>query len=238
MSYYLAPSLRKLTDEVNSRMSPPKWPTVSIGDGWVGDTSHSARKSDHNPDWSSGGVVRAVDIGISNRNARAILNEVIGDKRVWYVIHKGIIYSRTYGWVARRYTGSNPHNHHIHVSIRHGRGWENDRSAWFAPKVKRPRRGPVNLPAVREQFFIAAGLRKGKVKRLIGIRRIQYGLRNHVDRKVVVDGIVGEQTLNAWGKWERSIGVVGRPRVPDYNTLNEFRKKVDVITKVVRKKKK
>lgn len=237
MSYYLAPSLRKLTNEVNSRMSPPSWPTVSAGDGWIGDTSHSARKSDHNPDWSAGGVVRAVDIGINNRNAKAILEAAIGDSRVWYVIHKGIIYSRTYGWAARKYTGANPHNHHIHISIRHGRKWENDTSRWLKPKI-RVRPGPVNLDNVREQFFIALGLRKGKLRNLVGIRRIQYGLRNHVDRNVVVDGYVGKQTLNAWGKWERSIGHVGRPRVPDIKTLREFEKKVWAITKIVRKKKK
>lgn len=131
MSYYLARSLRALIAEINAEMSPPEWPTVSVGDGWVGDTSHAARKSDHNPDWDSGGVVRAVDIGIEGRNAGDILDAVIGDQRVWYVIHKGRIWSRTYGWANRSYTGSNPHNHHIHVSIRHTDAAENDTSQWL-----------------------------------------------------------------------------------------------------------
>ena len=130
MTYYLAPSLKALGNEVTASWSEA-WPTVRLGDGWVGDTSHQARKSDHNPDWDAGGVVRAVDIGIEGRDAARLLTAVIGDERVWYVIHKGVIYSRTYGWEPRAYTGSNPHNHHIHISIRHDRDAENDTAPWL-----------------------------------------------------------------------------------------------------------
>lgn len=136
MSYYLARSLRALTNEVNNLMSPPRWPSVGVGDGWVGDTSHQARKSDHNPDYSSGGVVRAVDIGIQGRRQKQILNAVIEDRRVWYVIFRGTIWSRTYGFRARRYTGSNPHNHHIHISIRHSNAAETDTGKWIGGSQK------------------------------------------------------------------------------------------------------
>src|SRR5690606_29069239 len=58
MSYYLAPSLVKLRDLINQN-----WPNRDkSSDGWIGDPSHQARKSDHNPDYSAGGVVRAIDV--------------------------------------------------------------------------------------------------------------------------------------------------------------------------------
>lgn len=129
MSYYLAPSLVALRDEINAR-----WPNRDkASDGWIGDTSHSARKSDHNPDWSAGGVVRAIDIDKDGIDTQAVLDATIGDHRVWYVIFNRRIYSRTYGWAARTYTGSNPHDKHIHVSIAHTRAAETDRSPWLRP---------------------------------------------------------------------------------------------------------
>jgi hypothetical protein len=131
MSYYLAPSLVALRDEVNAR-----WPGRSkASDGWIGDTSHSARKSDHNPDWDAGGVVRAIDVTKAGIDMGAFLAAVIGDPRVWYVIHDGHIYSRTYGWERRRYTGANKHTIHAHVSIRHGRAYETDTSRWLAAET-------------------------------------------------------------------------------------------------------
>lgn len=232
-SYYLARSLVKLTDEVDGLYAPPDWPTVSVGDGWVGDTSHAARKSDHNPDYASGGVVRAVDIGISGRDDQRILKEVIGDPRVEYVIHKGAIWSVNYGWRKRAYYGTNPHNHHIHVSLRHTRTAETDTRPWFGvTKPKRVKPGPVNYKNVREQFLIAAGVEKGKRRSLIGVRRIQFGLYWAVDKTLVIDGVVGEATLNAWGKWERKQGVRGRPRVPDLKHLESFNKDVWAVTRI------
>ena len=166
MSYHLAPALRALTNEINAKWGR-QWPTVSIGDGWIGDTSHQARKSDHNPDYSAGGVVRAVDIGIQGRDAGAILDAVIGDRRVWYVIHKGIIYSRTYGWEARRYKG-NPHSHHIHVSIvgmevdaATARKHANDTSAWFDTPPKTPGVTRfLNAPTLAKRRALAKRLAK------------------------------------------------------------------------------
>jgi hypothetical protein len=128
MSYYLAPSLVKLRDEVNAR-----WPNRDkASDGWIGDPSHSSRASDHNPDWNAGGVVRALDVDKDGIDVDAVLAEVIGDPRVWYVIWDSHIYSRTYNWTKRAYSGSNPHDKHFHVSLVHSRDSENDTSEWLA----------------------------------------------------------------------------------------------------------
>lgn len=57
------------------------------------------------------------------------------DKRVKYLIFKGKIWSAEKG--ERKYDGPNPHNKHIHVSIKESMG--NDTSNWF-PWLGAPRK--------------------------------------------------------------------------------------------------
>lgn len=98
-------------------------------DGAVGDTSHQARKSDHNPDWENGGFVRAIDIDEdllgakkpdpveANKLCLQLVELGKKDKRLKYIIFEGKIYSATYKWASKPYTGVNAHSHHIHVSF-------------------------------------------------------------------------------------------------------------------------
>lgn len=125
--WYLAPSLIALGNEINARW--PKRDTAS--DGAIGDASHQARVSDHNPDWSAGGVVRAIDVDNNGIDVQDLLDATIGDQRVWYVIWNRRIYSRTYGWKANPYDGTDPHTGHVHISINHTKAAETDTSAWF-----------------------------------------------------------------------------------------------------------
>jgi hypothetical protein len=228
VSYHLAPSLVALTKEINQRWPQPTWPTVGVGDGWVGDTSHAARKSDHNPDWDRGGVVRAVDIGVQGRDARAILDEVIGDKRAWYVIHKGVIYSRTYGWAANRYTGSNPHNHHIHVSIQHSRGAESDRSPWFGGRSKKRTVPVIDLHRVQQQFRIGRGVKEGRLVPLDSVRLLQRNLNRKYGLKLAVDGIAGPKTAEAWATHEGQVVGAGRRGVPDESSVKALNRRLRV----------
>lgn len=97
-------------------------------DGWIGDARHSARKnaSDHNPDWSANGCVRAIDIdarlsddkGLSAYLADQIRQYGKTNGRISYVIHQGKIASPILGWRWRKYKGINQHNHHIHISFK------------------------------------------------------------------------------------------------------------------------
>lgn len=129
MSYYRAPALDQLVADVNDR-----WPNRDKGsDGWIGDTSHQARPSDHNPDYSDGGIVRAQDIDNDGIDREWLVQWLINDPRTAYVITKGQIWQnpavyKNGGW--RKYTGSNPHNHHVHISVRHG-SFQNDKSPWL-----------------------------------------------------------------------------------------------------------
>ena len=96
-------------------------------DGWVGDTRHAARPSDHNPDRQTG-VVRAIDVDrdVSGSAKPDLMPDIAnqirlaakaGDKRIAYVIFDGRIASSRLGWRWRVYRGSNPHRAHCHISF-------------------------------------------------------------------------------------------------------------------------
>jgi hypothetical protein len=95
-------------------------------DGWIGDTRHAARPSDHNPD--ANGWVRAIDVDrdLSGKPKPDIMPDLAdqirlagksGEKRISYVIFDGRIASPRLNWRWRKYTGSNKHNHHCHISF-------------------------------------------------------------------------------------------------------------------------
>lgn len=123
---YLAPSLVRFRREIDQR-----WPGRSkASDGWLGDAAHAARVSDHNPD--AKGEVHAIDVTKDGVDVAAVLKAAIGNPAVWYVIHDGHIWSRTYGWRKKVYNGPNPHRHHIHISIRHDASAEGWAGSWLA----------------------------------------------------------------------------------------------------------
>lgn len=137
MSYYLAPALDKLRDEVNNL-----WPNRSKrSDGWIGDAAHSARTSDHNPDWSAPGlrrgIVRALDLtttSLTTADVDLLLHHTSNDWRMEYVIHNRRIWTRqAQRW--RPYYGSNPHTSHVHISLRWDAAAESSRQNWFGNRT-------------------------------------------------------------------------------------------------------
>jgi hypothetical protein len=94
-------------------------------DGWIGDSRHSARKSDHNPDEQ--GWVRAIDVDrdLSGKAKPDFMPDVAdqlrllakSDKRISYIIFAGKIASSKKGWAWRTYEGINKHDHHCHISF-------------------------------------------------------------------------------------------------------------------------
>lgn len=97
-------------------------------DGWIGDTRHAARPSDHNPSPTTA-VVRAIDIDRDvSGSAKPDLMPDIADqirifaksdksKRISYIIFDGQIASSKKSWAWRTYDGANKHNHHCHISF-------------------------------------------------------------------------------------------------------------------------
>ena len=96
-------------------------------DGWIGDTRHQARPSDHNPD--ANGWVRAIDLDrdLSGRAKPDLMPDLADqirllckskrEKRIAYIIFDGRIASSKKAWAWRTYEGSNKHNHHMHISF-------------------------------------------------------------------------------------------------------------------------
>jgi len=96
---------------------------VKSPEGWLGDSRHSARKSDHNPDGF--GWVRGLDLNSrleSSDSLAPYLADQIrvaakSDPRISYVIFNGRICSKILNWKWRKYKGINPHKRHIHISF-------------------------------------------------------------------------------------------------------------------------
>lgn len=150
MTWRVAKSLLTLREQVNA-----KWPNRDKdSDGTIGDASHSARASDHNPD--DNGVVRAMDIthdpkhGCDSYELAEILRQN-RDPRVKYIISNRRIANSTQSpWVWRQYNGSNAHDRHMHLSVVSGasaddtRSWDIDRHSAPAP-IPRPVPAPLDI---------------------------------------------------------------------------------------------
>jgi hypothetical protein len=128
MSWRVARSLDVLLEELNA--TAPRRSKVS--DGSIGDAAHATRDSDHNPFIIFGGqgIVRARDFthdpagGLDCSELARALSSLIAlgghpaCRSGAYVIWRGRIFSfdrRHEGW--RPYTGSNAHDHHLHLSV-------------------------------------------------------------------------------------------------------------------------
>ena len=91
---------------------------------------HQSPNSDHN----SGFAVDITHDPAKGIDCTIAYIELRNDPRVKYLIFQGRIWSREKG--DRDYTGSNPHNKHLHISIKEGCG--NDTSPWF-PWLPQPK---------------------------------------------------------------------------------------------------
>ena len=101
---------------------------MKASDGLLPSNAHLMQSptSDHNTGY-------AVDLTHDPKNGIycvEIFEKLKEDKRVKYLIFKGKIWSKEKSKLGnRRYTGSNPHNKHLHISINSTMG--SDTSPWF-----------------------------------------------------------------------------------------------------------
>ncbi|MEU6387664.1 hypothetical protein ABZ847_29370 [Streptomyces bauhiniae] len=122
--WHLAPALTVLRNEINAR-----WPHRDrTSDGSIGDAAHQAGTSDHNP--NGRGSVNAIDVDRDGVDVPAILAAVERHPSAHYWIFNRQIADRDDGWKRRPYSGSNPHDKHVHVSIRQSQAAEQDRRPW------------------------------------------------------------------------------------------------------------
>lgn len=140
MSWRVARALDVLLGEIND-VAPNR---STISDGSIGDAAHASRDSDHNPwviDSDGQGVVRARDFtddpgdGLDCNELALFLAGLLGEHPALgpgsYVIWNSRIISRdriSEGW--RPYTGSNPHNEHLHLSVALLQAGYDSRAPW------------------------------------------------------------------------------------------------------------
>jgi hypothetical protein len=94
-------------------------------DGLLPSAAHV--KQSPNSDHNTGYAVDLTHDPVNGINCVELFIKLQEDKRVKYLIFQGRIWSQEKGVL--KYTGSNPHNKHIHISIKDNCG--NDISDWF-----------------------------------------------------------------------------------------------------------
>jgi hypothetical protein len=122
------PKLSKAAGQLREQIDDSFPDRDRASDGWIGDTRHSARKSDHNPDEQ--GWVRAIDVDrdLFKGSKPDIMPDLVDQlrrackdksgKRISYIIFDKRICSPILGWKWRKYKGSNPHTKHAHFSFK------------------------------------------------------------------------------------------------------------------------
>jgi hypothetical protein len=143
--WILVPCLVSLRTEFN-RLAPGR---DKRSDGAIGDVAHQQESSDHNPDETGRtpykdadnvNEVHAIDVDDDlNKpgwDMDRCLQIIIGrhhagkDDRLQNVIYNRRIWSRSWGWTARAYTGPSPHEEHAHFSARYTTAQESDTRPW------------------------------------------------------------------------------------------------------------
>ena len=107
-----------------------------LSDGLLPSLAHL--KASPNSDHNTGLAVDLTHDPDKGIDCAVIFEKLKEDKRVDYLIFQGKIWSQVRRKEGnRKYTGSNPHNKHLHISI--DRAYSNDTSPWFwwlnQPKV-------------------------------------------------------------------------------------------------------
>jgi len=138
MTWRLAESLQTLRTQINGLY--PDRPKAS--DGTIGDENHVNRTSDHNP-WVDDGVVTAIDFTHDpqtldcNKLAEVLVQSK--DPRIKYIIwNRAICSSQIQPWVWRPYTGYNPHDNHIHISVQPIKSLYDSVTPWITYVVYNP----------------------------------------------------------------------------------------------------
>ena len=123
----MKPQLSKAAKQLREQFDDTFPDRDRTSDGWIGDTRHAARPSDHNPD--ANGWVRAIDVDrdVSGKSKPDLMPDIADqirllckskrEKRITYIIFDGRIASSKKNWAWREYTGANKHNHHCHISF-------------------------------------------------------------------------------------------------------------------------
>lgn len=216
MNWILAPALEKLREQINA-----KFPTRSkTSDGTIGDENHQSRTSDHNP-WIHSTdlegrdvyVVSALDLtndpasGMTSQRLADAL-KAVGDPRIKYIISNKKIWNPSISPEWRPYDGKNPHDHHIHISVKSDKASWSSRNNWDLSKFDSTPDDKAEPP--RNWPFLKLGSEGSEVEKLRGI--LIEALQNEHNfgplLKGLVQGFQGSNSLDPDGKvgtytWEK-----------------------------------
>ena len=153
--------------------------------------------------------------GVVTPLVRDLLTATIGDARVWYVIWNGKLYSRTYGWAPRVYKGTNPHDHHVHTSLRgmdgitaaYAHQLAFDTSPWLTDTPTGD-----TLPTVRLHRITEAARHPRRAVAPVNVRRVQRALRARLSPYWApeVTGVYDRATRRAVQRWQHRLGYIGQ----------------------------
>jgi peptidoglycan hydrolase-like protein with peptidoglycan-binding domain len=192
---YMVKSLVTFRDQVNA-LAPKR---SRASDGWIGDVKHQARHSDHNPE--PDGSVDAFDLTNDPTNGcdtQRVADALVAskDKRISYIICNGRIVSGRNGpkpWTWRKYTGSNGHYHHMHLSVLDDH--QDDTTPWKIESAFKSVAKP-NVPVLTKKE-VESVLKKGSKGEFVrelqeNLLRLGYDLGPDG-----ADGYFGQHTENA-----------------------------------------
>lgn len=236
MAYRIAKSLDQMRSQVNFH-APSR---SKASDGWIGDAKHAATTSDHNPWVKDGktGIVTALDVthdpakGIDTWKLADHLR-IKRDPRIKYVISNGRIFSSIVApWTWRKYSGSNPHRSHIHVSVHSTKNhydketqWDLGLGAGATPPSPPAPDDPASRPVLRKGPPYTNNEHVKQVQRVLMIELVDGLFGDQTDREVrafqrarnlLVDGVVGPQT------WEQLDTVEQLPRPYNFDDPMEL----------------
>lgn len=188
-----------------------KYGRVTVGT--IGDQSHKNTSSDHNPDGR--GIVCAIDVMLGvGAKASAIVRAAVGRSDLAYVIHNRTIWSASRGWKAARYTGSDPHTNHVHISSKHTAAADQRHVGLNLGAAPAPQPSPTPgvPPFPGEQHVGSHGQ---------PVMDIQYRLNARGYPHLNVDGNYGPQTADRVRRFQRyaRIQVDGRTGKITWNRL-------------------
>ena len=212
MTWRLAKSLKKLQAQINE-MAPGR---SRVSDGSIGDAAHAARKSDHNP--NERGIVAAIDVThdpSGGCDGRILSRSLIADSRVKYVIFNSQIWkARTGQW--ELYDGANPHNHHVHVSVKPDA--LDQIQDWAVRIAGAPGEVPPATPTLTETRPLLKTGASGEA-----VRALQQ-LLNSLGFPCGVDGGFGPNTRSAVERFQEAHGlrVDGKVGPDTWRALGEF----------------
>jgi len=213
MAWRLAKSLEKLRSQVNAAVPGRS----KASNGTIGDAAHASRSSDHNPYIKDGGVgvVRALDLthdpkGGFDSYALAETLRASADPRIRYIISNRKIANSGQPW--RAYSGSNPHSHHVHVSVGESKSLYDNTRDWklgdlkSAPLVQRVVAAVKNVVAPKPTAYPL--LKRGSKGE--SVRELQRLL------KITVDGDFGPNTTASVKAFQRLAKLVPDGMVGPY----------------------